>query len=170
VQSAAVPFTSHGNVRNYAEPKQFSWARSACVGFSSSNFTVQDHIPSTGGDALRTWEFDTCSSSQHPGTSTCSYGDQSKPTATSTSSIGSLLWLSCGWTPTEWTLHCISPWELILWRRGPVGWYLVQYLENRWILRKYIYMCRWLGSRWGLVVCWPCLPRQGYCIYNHSRV
>jgi hypothetical protein len=41
VQSAAVPFTSHGNVRNYAEPKQFSWARSACVGFSSSNFTYR---------------------------------------------------------------------------------------------------------------------------------
>ncbi len=105
VHTAAVPFTSHGNVRNYAEPKPFSWARSACVGFSSSNFTVYDHILSTGGDAVRTWEFDTWSSSQHPGTSTCTYGGQSKPTATSTSSIGCLLWLMCGWTPSEWTLH-----------------------------------------------------------------
>jgi hypothetical protein len=26
VHSAAAPFTSHGNLRNYAEPKQFSWA------------------------------------------------------------------------------------------------------------------------------------------------
>ncbi len=41
--------------------------------FSSSNFTVQDHILSTGGDALRTSEFDAWSSSQQPGTSTCTY-------------------------------------------------------------------------------------------------
>jgi hypothetical protein len=39
-----VPFTSHDNVRNYVEPKPFSWAKPAYVGFSSSNFTVEDHI------------------------------------------------------------------------------------------------------------------------------
>jgi hypothetical protein len=54
VHRAAAPFTSHGNLHNYAEPKPFSWAKPAAyVGFSSSNFTVQDHIPSTAGDALR---------------------------------------------------------------------------------------------------------------------
>jgi hypothetical protein len=34
------------------KPKPFSLAKLAFVGFSSSNFTVQDHIPSTAGDAL----------------------------------------------------------------------------------------------------------------------
>jgi hypothetical protein len=44
-----------GNVRNYAEPKPFSGAKLAQVGFSPSHFTVQDHIPipSTAGDVLR---------------------------------------------------------------------------------------------------------------------
>jgi len=48
-------FASHGNVRNYAEPKPFSGAKRAQVGFSSSDFTVQIHIPipSTAGDVLR---------------------------------------------------------------------------------------------------------------------
>jgi hypothetical protein len=45
---------SQNNVRNHAEPKPFSWAKLAYFGFSSSNFTVQDHIPSSAGDALRT--------------------------------------------------------------------------------------------------------------------
>jgi hypothetical protein len=45
---------SHNNVHNYAEPKPFSWAKLAYFGFSLSNFTVQDHIPSITGDALRT--------------------------------------------------------------------------------------------------------------------
>ncbi len=42
-------------VRNYAEPKPFSRAKRAQVGFSSSDFTVQDDIPipSTAGDVLR---------------------------------------------------------------------------------------------------------------------
>jgi hypothetical protein len=52
VHSAAAPFTSHSNECNYAEPKPFSLAKLAFVGFSSSNFTVQDHILSTAGDAL----------------------------------------------------------------------------------------------------------------------
>jgi hypothetical protein len=52
VHSAASPSTSHGNMRNYAGPKPFSWAKPAYVRFSSSNFTVQDHIGSTIGDAL----------------------------------------------------------------------------------------------------------------------
>jgi hypothetical protein len=47
VSSTAVPFTSYRNLCNYVEPKPFSWAKLACIGFSSSNFTVQDHIPST---------------------------------------------------------------------------------------------------------------------------
>jgi len=45
VHSAAVPFTSHGNTQNYVEPKRFSEAKLAYFEFSSSNFTVQDHIP-----------------------------------------------------------------------------------------------------------------------------
>jgi hypothetical protein len=48
---AAARFISHGNLRNYAEAKLFSWAKLAFVGFSSSNFTVQDHIRRTVGDA-----------------------------------------------------------------------------------------------------------------------
>jgi hypothetical protein len=53
VHSAAEPFTSHGNVRNYTEPKSSSWVKPACVTFSSSILTLQDHRLSTGGDALR---------------------------------------------------------------------------------------------------------------------
>jgi hypothetical protein len=79
VHRAAAPFSSHGNVHNYAEPKPFSCAHGCCAFqqtrqraqlcwaktiflsqtscicwiFSSSNFTVHDHIPSTAGDALR---------------------------------------------------------------------------------------------------------------------
>ncbi len=52
VHSAAEPFTSHGNVRNYAEPKPFSSVKPTYVGFSLSRFTVQDHILSPAGDAL----------------------------------------------------------------------------------------------------------------------
>ncbi len=33
-------------------PKPFSWAKPAYFRFSSSNFTAQDHIPSTAGDAV----------------------------------------------------------------------------------------------------------------------
>jgi hypothetical protein len=40
-------------LRNYAEPKLFSWVKPAYVRFSSSIFTVQDHILSTARDALR---------------------------------------------------------------------------------------------------------------------
>jgi hypothetical protein len=38
---------------NYADPKPFSWAKPAYFKFSSYNFTLQDHILSTAGDALR---------------------------------------------------------------------------------------------------------------------
>jgi len=41
VHSTAGPFTSHGNMRNYVEPKPFSWAKLAYVGFSLSNFSMQ---------------------------------------------------------------------------------------------------------------------------------
>jgi hypothetical protein len=51
VHSAAEHFTSHGNVRNCAEPKPFSRAKPAYVRISSSIFTVQDHILSTAGDS-----------------------------------------------------------------------------------------------------------------------
>jgi len=44
----AEPFAS-----NYAEPKLVSWAEPGYFDFSSSNFTVEDYIPSTAGDALR---------------------------------------------------------------------------------------------------------------------
>ncbi len=43
VHSAAVSFTSHPEPCNYADPKPFSWAKPAHFGFSSSNFTLQDH-------------------------------------------------------------------------------------------------------------------------------
>ncbi len=53
VQTITQPFTSHGKLYNYSKPKQFFWAKLACFNFSSSNFTVHDHILSTAGDALR---------------------------------------------------------------------------------------------------------------------
>jgi hypothetical protein len=47
---------AHGNVRNYEEPKPFSGAKPTYVGFSSSNFIVQeDPIPGITGDALRSY-------------------------------------------------------------------------------------------------------------------
>jgi hypothetical protein len=51
----AALFTSHSNLCNYAETKPFSRVKPAYVGFFSSNCTVQDHIPSTIGDALSTY-------------------------------------------------------------------------------------------------------------------
>jgi len=55
VHTAAVPFTNHSSVRSYAEPKPFSWAKPAYIRFSSSNCTLQDHMPSTIGHALRAY-------------------------------------------------------------------------------------------------------------------
>jgi hypothetical protein len=52
VLTVAVPFTSHRKLWDYAEPKPFSSAKPVYFNFSSSNFTVQDHILSTGGDAF----------------------------------------------------------------------------------------------------------------------
>jgi len=37
----------------YDDVEPFSWAKPACFDFSSSNFTMQGHIVSTAGDALR---------------------------------------------------------------------------------------------------------------------
>jgi hypothetical protein len=48
----AAPRSTHGNVRSHAEPKPFSWVKPVHGGFSPSNFSVQDHILSTAGDAL----------------------------------------------------------------------------------------------------------------------
>jgi hypothetical protein len=57
VQSVvAVPFTRHYKVYNYAEPKPFSWTKQPDFNLSSSNFTIQDHMLNTTGDALTTWE------------------------------------------------------------------------------------------------------------------
>jgi hypothetical protein len=39
------PATFHRKLWNYAEPKPFSWAKPAHFDFSSSNCTLQDHIP-----------------------------------------------------------------------------------------------------------------------------
>jgi hypothetical protein len=50
VYTIAAPFTSHHKLSNYADPKPFSSVKPACFDFSS----VQDHILSTTGDALRT--------------------------------------------------------------------------------------------------------------------
>jgi hypothetical protein len=52
VHIAGELFTSHGNLSNYAAPKLFSSVKPAYVGFSSSIFTLQDHILTTVGDAL----------------------------------------------------------------------------------------------------------------------
>jgi len=53
VHTIAVPFSSHCNVCNYADLKSLSWAKPTYFHFSSSNFTVLDHILSTAGVALR---------------------------------------------------------------------------------------------------------------------
>jgi hypothetical protein len=52
VQSAVAPFTSHRNDSKYAEPKPILLTQTSILGFVSSNFTMQDRIPSTAGDAL----------------------------------------------------------------------------------------------------------------------
>jgi hypothetical protein len=52
-----VPLTSYGKLCNYAESKTFSWAKLAYCDFSSSNFTVHDHILSTAGHALRSLQY-----------------------------------------------------------------------------------------------------------------
>jgi hypothetical protein len=55
--SADAPFTSHANMRS---AKTIFLGQTAYVGYSSSNFTVQDHIPSTVGDALLKYYFGPC--------------------------------------------------------------------------------------------------------------
>ncbi len=54
MDSVAVPFTRHPKMcLSLAEPKECcSWPKPACFDFSSSNFTLQNHILSTAGDAL----------------------------------------------------------------------------------------------------------------------
>jgi hypothetical protein len=53
VHRVAVPLTSHRKQGNHAGPKPFSWAKIGIFSlFSSSNFSVQDNILSTAGDAL----------------------------------------------------------------------------------------------------------------------
>jgi hypothetical protein len=55
VHSIAMPRTSHLKLCNHAEPKWFPWAKPPWFDSSSSNFTVQDHILSTAGDALTSY-------------------------------------------------------------------------------------------------------------------
>ncbi len=50
-QGLAILATTNQHPRAH-DPKPFSWAKLAYIWFSSSNFTVQDRIPSTFGDAL----------------------------------------------------------------------------------------------------------------------
>ncbi len=52
VNNVAAQFTSQRKLSNYLERKPLSEAKPACSDFSSSNFTVHDHIVSTSGDAL----------------------------------------------------------------------------------------------------------------------
>jgi hypothetical protein len=53
VESIGAPLTSHCALRHYAQPKPISWSNLAYFDFSSSDFTVQGHILSTTGDALK---------------------------------------------------------------------------------------------------------------------
>jgi hypothetical protein len=41
VNSVAVPFTRHGNMRNYVKPNPFPCIKPSYLGFSSPNFTMQ---------------------------------------------------------------------------------------------------------------------------------
>jgi hypothetical protein len=47
-----VPFARHGKMCLMMSQKNALETKPACFEFSSSNFTVQDHILSTAGDAL----------------------------------------------------------------------------------------------------------------------
>jgi hypothetical protein len=47
MHTATVPFTSHGNVHNYAKPKPFSWAKHGTQWIFFIQFYCADHIPST---------------------------------------------------------------------------------------------------------------------------
>jgi hypothetical protein len=48
----AVPFTSLSKLGKNAKPKPFCWTKPVCFDFSSSNFRLLGHIPSTSGVAL----------------------------------------------------------------------------------------------------------------------
>jgi len=50
--SFATHLTSLRNLRTYAGANPFSWCKLANFDFSSSDFNMQGHILSTGGDAL----------------------------------------------------------------------------------------------------------------------
>jgi len=52
VRNPAGPFRSHCKLCYVAEPKPIWWAKPAYFDFSSSNFTVRNHVLSTTGDAL----------------------------------------------------------------------------------------------------------------------
>jgi hypothetical protein len=86
------PFSPGSKLGNYAQPKPFSWAKPAFW----FNCTVQDHILSTAGDALRvrSWTH-----------SVKKYQSESDWLTNWTSTHhpldGCLLWLGCGWTSAE---------------------------------------------------------------------
>ncbi len=48
-------FHQPSKLNKYAGEKPFSWAKLAFVDISSSDFNVQGHIVSTGGDSLPSW-------------------------------------------------------------------------------------------------------------------
>jgi hypothetical protein len=52
VHSCAAIFTSLGKLSKYAGGKLSSSAKLAYIDFSSSDFNVQGHVLSSGGDAL----------------------------------------------------------------------------------------------------------------------
>ncbi len=51
-----VHLTSFSKLCKNARPKPFCCAKPACFDFSSSNFNLQGHIPSTGKVALKSWK------------------------------------------------------------------------------------------------------------------
>jgi hypothetical protein len=52
MRSFAAHLPSLSKLNKYARQKPFSRVKLAYLGFSSSDFNVQGHIPSTSGDAL----------------------------------------------------------------------------------------------------------------------
>jgi hypothetical protein len=52
VHGITAALSSHRELSNFAELKPFSWTKSPCFNFSSSNYIVQDHMLSTPRDVL----------------------------------------------------------------------------------------------------------------------
>jgi hypothetical protein len=52
VHGVLAPFTSHHEISNFVQLKPFSWTKSSCFNFFSSNCIVHDHMLNTPRDAL----------------------------------------------------------------------------------------------------------------------